>query len=273
MTIYADVLIVLNTLVDYFLIKIAAKLANEQIPFWRIALASLLGGVLSLYIFLPSSGILSEISIRFSMSLIMTVTVFGFKNIKSFLRNTVYLFAVTYLYGGFMFCIWLLFKPSNLIINNSIVYINISPIILIISSAIYYFIVMLIRFFLGKNAVTSENCTVQIRLGERQDTLKAIVDTGNSLTDVFGMSEIIITSKNTADRLIREESESEKSKRYRTIPVKTISGTSLIDGYRIDEAKIITANDKKVLINPILAVSNTKLDNEWDAIINPRSLL
>ena len=273
MTIYADVLIVLNTLVDYFLIKITAKLSNETVSFWRIAVASLLGGILSLYIFLPSCSILTEISIKLSMSLITAVTVFGFKNIKAFIRNSVYLFAVTYLYGGFMFFIWLTFKPDNLIINNSIVYINISPVVLIVSSAVYYFAIMLLRFFLKKNADTSEKCTVRIKLGENENTLNAIVDTGNSLCDVFGTSEIIITSKDIAENFINNQNKSEKDRRYRAIPIKTVTGTSLIDGYRIDEAKIITANDKITLKKPILAVSNTKLDKEWDAIINPRSLL
>ncbi|MCQ2455411.1 MAG: sigma-E processing peptidase SpoIIGA [Clostridia bacterium] len=272
MIIYADVLILLNTVVDYFLIKITAMFIKEDISFLRLLFSSLIGGVSSVYIFLPSSSILIEIPVKILISLVLSLSAFGFMSIKRYLRNTLFLFAVTYLFGGIMIAVWLLFKPNNMIINNSVLYINISPVILIISSCAYYFAVMLFRYFLRKNGISAQNCKIKIKLGESEKQINGIVDTGNSLTDIFGISEIIIVSKKTALDFLKFKNDTERKKRYRAIPVKTVSGTAIIDGYRIDKAIINTDNETKSIKSPILAVSNTNLDGEWDAIINPKSI-
>ncbi len=273
MSVYADVLIVLNITVDYFLLKLCCAILRENIPFIRLALASLLGGILSLYIFLPASKFAAELSIRLCMALLITITAFGFKNIKHYLRCAACLFGVTYLYGGLMFAVWLLFKPQNMLINNSVVYLNISPLILIASTAVYYLIIMLIRFILSKNAKYSEKCSILLRFKNNSANAAGIIDSGNSLSDVFGKSEIIIVSKNISDKLLKNADENMLSTRFRAVPVKSITGNALLDGYRIDSAEITYENKKKTIISPVMAVSNAPLDNEWNAIINPRSLL
>ena len=99
--------------------------------------------------------------------------------------------------------------------------------------------------------------------------LNGIVDTGNSLVDVFGISQIFITDKQIVDEFL--DCDDNKNIRFRKIPCSTITGESLLDGYRIDSAQIIFTNQKYEFVNPVLAVSQTPLIDA-KIIVNPENL-
>ena len=46
----------------------------------------------------------------------------------------------------------------------------------------------------------------------------------------------------------------------------------MLEGFRCDSAVVITENTKTVLNKPILAISKTKLDDSYNAIINPKAI-
>ncbi|MBQ8794016.1 MAG: sigma-E processing peptidase SpoIIGA, partial [Clostridia bacterium] len=47
--VYADILIIVNFVVDYFLISIAAHFLNKKPRLWRLLLSAGTGGIFSLY--------------------------------------------------------------------------------------------------------------------------------------------------------------------------------------------------------------------------------
>ena len=51
MTVYVDILILVNFIIDYFLLLFAAKFLHITTKLLRIILSAALGGVFSLYIF------------------------------------------------------------------------------------------------------------------------------------------------------------------------------------------------------------------------------
>ena len=131
MIVYADILIILNLAVDYFLLRAAACLQHLNPPLWRMLLSSLAGGSSSLYIFLPPRGVILDILFRTAVCAAMTFICFGFGKIKRFLRTCGVFLLVTFGYGGAMTALWYLLKPSGLTVINSVVYFNISTAVLI----------------------------------------------------------------------------------------------------------------------------------------------
>ena len=103
MIVYADILIILNLAVDYFLLRAAAFLQHLNPPLWRMLLSSLVGGISSLYIFLPPQGAVLDILFRTAVCAAMTFICFGFGKIKRFLRSFGVFLLVTFGYGGAMF--------------------------------------------------------------------------------------------------------------------------------------------------------------------------
>ena len=52
-TIYIDILVCLNVIVNYFLLLASGKFLSRPYKRWRILLGAFLGGLYSLYILLP----------------------------------------------------------------------------------------------------------------------------------------------------------------------------------------------------------------------------
>ncbi|MBQ8793719.1 MAG: sigma-E processing peptidase SpoIIGA, partial [Clostridia bacterium] len=194
---------------------------------------------------------------------------FGFGDIKAFLRSAALLFVVNFSYSGAMIAVWLIFKPYGMVINNSVVYFDISPLFLILFSVIGYFAVILLRKILKKNFSENIYCDVTVNNGTQSVKLSGIVDSGNSLTDVFGLSQIFITEQEVVNSLLGEEIKNPA--RFRKIPCSTVAGEKLLDGYRIDSAVILYNNKKYNFKNPVLAVSSVPLIDS-KIIVNPENL-
>ncbi len=266
MTVYADILILINFLIDYFLLRATDILLKCGAKPLKMILSALLGGVFSLYIFFPKTNALLDSFIKLSVCFVLSFICFGFKNISFFIRTATCFSLLNFAFGGLVFAACSLFSPKNAFFKNSVVYFNISPFVLIVSSVIFYFIIALVKILFGKKLEKSERCTVVINLGKKSVTLKGIIDSGNALTDLFGKSAVLIIDSLSAKKIFTE-GEILKS-RYRIIPVKTVSGQSVLTGYRLDSAKIVLNGKITVLKNAVAAISKTDIEENC-AIINP----
>ena len=98
MTVYADVLVVLNLIVDYFLLRLTAIILKRQASVWRILAGAFAGALTSLYIFLPQMRVFIETLLRIVSCLLICFLTFGFKGAKAFFRSVLCFFAVNYNY-------------------------------------------------------------------------------------------------------------------------------------------------------------------------------
>ena len=272
MFIYADVLIILNFLVDYFLLLATGKLIRIHIKTFRILLAALFGGISSLYIFLPKSTLIAEIYFKTLICFISCLIGFGFGTVKRYLKSSAVYFVITCSYAGVMMAVFKFFKPFGMLVNNSVVYFNISPIILIGTTVLIYIIFLSFSKIFALEGEYAQRCSVSVFLEENSTQFDAIIDTGNSLEDMFGKSEIIIVDNNVIEKLLNLNRESYLN-RYRAIPLKTVSGEDILSGYRCDRA-VIEYNGKRFLLkSPILAISKSEIKDGYAAIINPKAVI
>lgn len=270
-----DVLIFLNTLVDYFLLLAAAKITDEKTTTTRTVLAALLGGISSIYIYLPQQRAIVEFLYKTMVAFLLTFVCFKFSGIKMYFKNVAVFLGVSCAYGGVMVALWAIFRPFGMVINNSVIYFNISPITLVLFSVIGYIVFTAVFKIFKKSSPTAERCDVLVFADGKQITLKAIADTGNSLEDVFTDSDIIIADKSKVMSLFGNIDYLENNKyanRYRLLPCNTVLGYSSLEGFRCEKA-LLQANGRNVIINkPILAVSKVQLSEDYNAIINPKIL-
>ena len=118
-TIYIDILVCLNVIVNYFLLLASGKFLSRPYKRWRILLGAFLGGLYSLYILLPQLAQWFTILVELAMAATITLTAFGRKGI---LKTCSCFFAMSFLFAGSMFLLWKTAAPKNLIINNGVVY-------------------------------------------------------------------------------------------------------------------------------------------------------
>ena len=272
MVIYVDILIIVNFLVDYFLFLTSGYFIKSKAKNWRYILGALFGGITSVYIFLPLNNIFFDLYIKLIICSICSLIVFGFNNLKQYVKSFLTVFIVTVLFGGIMTVVLHTFKPKGMTVINSVVYFNISPIILIGFTVIFYFLFMVISVFLKPSAVKSEKCNIELSADGKKTNFTAIIDSGNSLNDVFGKSDIIIADKSVATAIFGSVDINDNKRllsRYRAIPCGTVSGCDLLDGYRCDNAKIKTQYSTISIENPVLAISQLPLNDGYEGIVNP----
>lgn len=273
--VYVDVLLVVNLIVDFFLLKITFKLLKANPKPIRILISSGIGAISSLYIFFPESTAFIDITVQLIISSLMMLSALGFKTLKYFLRSVAVFFTVTCVYGGIMTALWQVLKPKGMVINNSVVYFNISPLVLIVSTVSGYFLYLFLSKILALPSKTAKRCSLTLYASGKSVGLTGIIDTGNSITDILSGSEIIIVDKAVAVSLLGTEnflSDPVYATRYRTVPCDTVMGRSLLEGFRCDMGEIRFEDKIISLNNPIIALSKTPIKENYSAILNPKIL-
>lgn len=280
MVVYADVLIVLNLFVNFFILKLTALICKDGCSTARLILGALVGALFSLYIFLPASNSLVETIFRLAMSGVIILTCFGFDSLKSYIRRIAVFFAASFIYAGCMMGIWSVFKPEKLAINNGIVYVDISPIVLIIATVISYTILSVIRFFSAKHAYNGKRCKLIISMGDRIVKLNALVDTGHSLNDTMTDRPVLIVEEKIVYELLSfiptaEVVATSKApvQGFRMIPYSSIGGHGLLPAFEPDKIELEEDGNIKKLKKMLIAASREPLGEDYKAIISPSALI
>ncbi len=282
MIVYVDILLFLNTVVDFIILNATCVLTRIEVKLWRKITAALLSALFSLYIFLPPLGFWLGLLLRLSASLTAVLTAFGFKNVRRFLRCSALFYGVSFIYAGGMAGIWMLFKPQNMSINNGIVYFDVSPLLLITFSFIFYVVITIIKKFTAREADTAERIAVNLIFNKQSVQTTAMLDTGHTLTDSFGYSEIVIIDKLTAQTLFGvnntslmislEPPEDELKRFFRLMPIKTVSGESIMPAVKIDRMKVTYKKKTFVISKPITVICDTMLGDDYSVVVSPSVL-
>lgn len=151
MTVYVDILIILNTLVNYFMLLAVKKITRENTSRLRLLFGALAGGVSSLLIFAEHLGVLMTV-IKILTSLLMVLISFKFISFKKFLKNSAWLFFISFIFGGLMLAVYFCFNLDMMIYTNGIVYFDIDMTFLVVCSVLAYIVVTLITSFIDKKA-------------------------------------------------------------------------------------------------------------------------
>ena len=269
MVIYIDVLIFTNILIDYLLISATALIVKRNFSIIRVIIASLLGGLSSLYILVETKSALIDFAYSVLVSLILVLVSSGYK--KGFLISVATLFGLSFALNGAVAFISNYFDFGVIFSDNLISYYNVSPLLLISVTAVFYLVLKTIQRILDRRLKPkSVELTVEI-LGSEY-SFNALVDSGNLVKDPFGNAQVFIVDGKEFERIIELIPEAKLQRRERVIPVKTINETKLLNAVRCDGCKIITSENVYEYTSPIIAASEKKLANGFNAIVSSVSL-
>ena len=269
MVIYVDVLVFTNIIIDYILLYLTAKFTNKTYKLARIVLASCIGGITSLYIFINVKLLIVDFLFKIVMSVLIVCVAFGFSRIRILFYTS-----VLYLTLSFAFCGLIIFlqniRPELFLNRNLMSYLNISPVFLVILTAIFYIIIKLLFGFVNRKS-NAQCVELDIKLSDFNLSTNALVDSGHTLKDPLSDAEIfILNSKNYE---LFEESGFDLVNRIRLIPVKTVSGSCLLRGIRCDAA-IIKLEDREIHFNkPIILKSNQDFCDDYGAIVSKLAII
>ena len=193
MTIYIDVVLIENLLMNYIILFATAIILKIQIKQIRLITGSLIGAIYTIISYISGLKIYSNFFLKLILSIIIIYISFNPKNLKKLLKFTLMFYLTSFVFGGAAFALIYVVKPQELLKNNGLV-LNAKSLRVIFISAIIAFIVIIIAFKTVKNKISAKDmyCDIEIKLNNKKIETKAMIDTGNFLKEPITNTPVIV---------------------------------------------------------------------------------
>lgn len=263
--VYADVLIFINIILNYLLLRIAAKITSSECRALRLLAASVLGGAYSLIIFVDGIPEWIMVIINLAFSFLMVLTAFEICSVKGFLKKSAAFFLSHTAFAGVMLLLCTFVFGDSAIYKNDAVYFDLDVLTLTVSALICYAVLSAVSRL--TKSKSPDECVYEIEIsafGKRTE-VKALFDTGNSLTDSFSGRPVVICEIVSVDNILPDEIRDSngkpdltKLKGFRLIPYSTVSGAGALQAFPIDEIVVSSRNKTGSSQKLFLAVTEKK---------------
>lgn len=277
MRVYVDILVTLNVFVNYFLLLAAEKILRIHIKKLKLFLGAFAGGLYSLVIFMPPVPDIVTFIMNTAASVLIVIIAFSPRKFKQFLKDFSAFFAVNFAFAGLMLAVWIFIKPEGMVFNNSVVYFDIDIKILVISTIFCYLVLSLISFLSKRNSPDNKICDVTLYNKGRSIMTKALIDTGNSLSDGFSQRPVVVADKSTVKELLgfslndcfdgNNALTYQNGEKMRLVPFNCVGSAGMLPAIKIDAISLQRENI--TVDNVLLAQSKTDFTSgEFRLILN-----
>jgi len=191
-TLYADVLVAINYFVSYAMLCCCRRLAGVALPRRRAVLGALVGGLCSLYVFLPLQGAAAGLLARAASAAAMLLAAWPGRRPAEYLRLGAILLTVSFLFAGAVLGWCLLFPQSPVGLCGGAVYFHVTPVTLLVSVTLAYLLLEWVRRMFGRRGTQKNLCRARLRRGGGSVELQLLCDTGNTLTEPFSGLPVVV---------------------------------------------------------------------------------
>jgi stage II sporulation protein GA (sporulation sigma-E factor processing peptidase) len=284
--IYLDVLIFLNAFVTAALLLAASAMLKMEIRFRRLLLGTVLGGALSLVIFLPPLPLPLSLLIKAAGCALLTFAAFGFRSWRIYLRAAVTFLLASFVFAGAMLALWTFLAPRGMIFNNATPYWDVSVLLLCVSTIFCYAIVRLIAFLTRRNAPDNHIFELTIEANAQRADCKALFDSGSALREGFSGAPVIVAQLDAVRTLIPRNMLSQFGgampaylsldapvpvdgvPQIRLIPYNSVGGTGLLPAFKAERAALRQGHKQWVCDEVYIAVrEKTLARGEYTALV------
>ena len=199
-TIYADIFFLINFIINYLILFTSGHISALYICRWRILLAATIGALYGFTVFFPAHQLCTSLPIKLLIAFFMVIISFGFRNI---MKNTFLFLTISLVFGGIVFAVTSLGFNGLFEVHHGIYYIHIS-VYTLITVSFFTYILLSIVFHRGTFRADRKFSTVTIYSEEKNITVTALHDTGNSLRAPGSNANIIISDYVTLREILSE---------------------------------------------------------------------
>ena len=193
MTIYIDVVLIENLIMNYIILFATAIILKLKIKHIRLILASLIGAVYSILSYMSLLEIYSSIILKIILSIIIVYVAFYPPKVNQLWKDLLIFYLTSFVFGGAAFSLIYIIKPQEILMKNGL-FLGIYPLKTIILGAILAFIIIITAFKIVKSKISKKDmiCEIEIKLNEQEIKTKAMIDTGNLLKDPLTNTPVIV---------------------------------------------------------------------------------
>ena len=286
MTIYLDIVLLENFVINYIILLATGIINKTKIKVIKLAISSAIGALYAVLSFTSNLQIYEGVFLKILLSVAMIYIAFKPERMKTLFKQLMLFYLVSFAFGGTAFALLYYIRPQDILMKNGVL-IGTYPIKIAILGAIIGAIIAYIASKGIKNKLNKKDmfCEINIKLDSKVLKVKAMIDTGNMLKEpITGAPVIIVEDKALEDffpEQILVESEniingnlSMVDDKY-VVKLKVIPFTSLgkqngmLLGIKADEAEIITEENVYIINNVVVGIYDKPLtkNGKYNALI------
>lgn len=283
--VYIDVLFILNLITNYFILLAVSRILHRNDKRLRLFAGAFVGAVYACLMFFPQLAFLYTAVLKLVFSATIVAISYKTASIRNFFKLFITFYITNMLFGGIIIAVYYLLSPPGFDVRNGIMYVNISPLLLILSSAGCYILIKLIAKYFHRNVHTDDIYIIEIEVDGVTVKFSALLDNGNDLCDAISGYPVIIAEYRKIEKIIPQplrnafcngSIDAENfdlmgwNKRVRLIPFGSIGkACGILPAFRPDSLVIGAAPIKTS--EALVAVTTNRLsdDGSFFGLLNP----
>jgi stage II sporulation protein GA (sporulation sigma-E factor processing peptidase) len=200
--VYADLIFLLNFLMDAAMLIVTAKTRKISFKWWRIVGSSFLGASYVVIMFLPVPLFLFTFSVKCMFCIGMIMTAFGFGSLQNLLRNLGTFLLVNFAVAGGMFGIHYVLASSSDVMKGIVftqsgvamfqIQIGSVLFVLLLLIPLLWWFRTVLQSSKQREVLTAYVAEVTIHVGDYTASCKGLIDTGNQLYDPLTRTPVMV---------------------------------------------------------------------------------
>ncbi len=290
MTIYIDVVLMENLMMNFIILLATGLILKEKIKTIRLLFASLLGAIYSVVSYLSILEIYSSMILKIILSIVIIYVAFNPQTMKKMWKVLLIFYLTSFVFGGAAFALIYIVKPQEILMKNGL-FLGTYPLKTILLGAIIAFVIIMTAFTVVKTKITKKDmfCEIEIELNGKKVKTTAMIDTGNLLKEPITNTPVIVVEHtllydcipkeilNHLDELlggdfnsVSEEVKEEYIAKLKCIPFSSLGKQNgMLLGIRANSIKIRDEEKQEKKENVIVGIYNKSLTKrgEYRALI------
>lgn len=263
MKIYADILILENCIVDFFLLTLTMECIRHKCKTSKLIISSFIGGVYTLALILPKLSILASFPFQLAVVFIMVRIVYGKSSIFNLIKLATIFLMITFTLSGICFLFSLKADGFSIGTSYKIEKYSLKYIMLAIM-IMYAACSRIIDYVKDKLFVKNFNFNVEFEIEKKQYSFKGFLDTGNELVESITNLPCILIQEDLIKDIKFNENNTYK------IPYNSIGYGGNLKGIRINNIKITNKRQLYENIDAIICPCKQTLsrEDEFNALLS-----
>jgi stage II sporulation protein GA (sporulation sigma-E factor processing peptidase) len=210
---------------------------------------------------LPEFPVFLSFLLRLGLAITGIFLAYGFSGKRVFFQLVGAFFTASFVFCGVVYGIFAIFHPQKLTIHNGVVYYDLSPLILVITTLIAYGILLLAKNSLKKEKNFCPYAILHLQQNGQTLSVQVKVDTGFTLTDLYGDHPLVLLSPAVAKKL------QNKDTKIRLLPFETVNGSGVLPSFLCQRVTAKYEDKTATFSQVVVAVAKENIHNEFQGLI------
>lgn len=193
MTIYLDVVLIENLLMNYIILYATSIVLKMKAKHIRLIIASLLGAIYSIIAYTSILEIYSSMILKIILSVIIVYIAYNPQNVKQLWKCILIFYMTSFVFGGAAFALIYIVKPKEIFMKNGL-FMGIYPLKTVLLGAIIAFFIIITSFKIVKSKISKKEmfCTAKVKINNKEIETQVMIDTGNLLKEPITNTPVIV---------------------------------------------------------------------------------